>query len=415
MIFSNIAYLAADYSVKRGYIATLDGIVTYIGGKPPDDLATANKSLYGEVIDGTNRILLPGLVNSHCHVPMTLLRGWGEGLPLDRWLNERVFPFEQHLTPEAEYWGSLVGIAEMLASGVTQFWDMYDFCESICNAAETAGIRIHPSRALISFDGSPLKGSKRFEEAERLMNRRGDLITPEVSIHAEYTSHESYVREAAEFAKSFGAAVHIHLSETAKEHNECIARHGVTPAAYFERTGLFDSPTTAAHCVHVTTADIEILKAHGVTAVNNPTSNLKLNSGIAPVKTLIDSGVNVALGTDGAASNNNLNMFEEMHLSALLNRLSPAEALKIATRNGKLSVGGNADFAVLNLDKPHLRPSHDLLANIVFSAQASDIEMTVVAGKIVYRDGKTLGFDVQEAMSNAEREAYRIAKLVENQ
>ena len=430
MIFNNINYLAEDFTIRRACIAVQGDKITFIGNTPP---AIKGRPLeLGEVIDGTNRLLIPGLVNAHSHVPMTLLRGYGEGLPLARWLNEKVFPFEDKMTAEDVYWGSLVGIAEMLAAGVTSFSDMYSFCDEICEAVLLSGIKANISRGIVEFGGGGLAESFRHDEALQLLEKydgAGDgRIIVEASIHAEYTSTERIVRELAQFAQERGLGVHIHLSETRSEHAEGLARRGVTPTKYFEDCGIFASRVTAAHCVHVTDADIEILAAHGsVNVVHNPTSNLKLGSGIAPIPRLLAAGVNVALGTDGASSNNNLNMFEEIALAALIQRgvaedaelLPPAQVMRMATLGGAIAqgrvasgvikVGAMADFAMLSLDKPHHAPSFDLASGLVSAAQASDVEMTVVDGRIVYRDGECLLFDMREAMAMARKAAHRIA------
>lgn len=442
MIFNNINYLAEDFTVRRACIAVQGERITFIGNAPP---AIKGRPLeLGEVVDGTNRLLIPGLVNAHSHVPMTLLRGYGEGLPLARWLNEKVFPFEDKMTAEDIYWGSLVGIAEMLASGVTSFSDMYSFCDEICEAVLLSGIKANISRGLVEFGDGGLAESFRHDESLRLIDKYhgagdGRIIT-EASIHAEYTSTERIVRELAQFAQERGLGVHIHLSETRSEQAEGLARRGVTPTQYFEDCGIFSSRVTAAHCVHVTDADIEILARNNATVAHNPTSNLKLGSGIAPIPKLLAAGVNIALGTDGASSNNNLNMFEEVALAALIQRgvaenaelMPPAEVLRMATlggaiaqgrairnnapqpannaaRTGAIKVGSKADFAVLSLNKPHHAPSFDLASGLVSTAQASDVEMTVVDGRIVYRDGECLLFDVREAMEKARAAAERIA------
>jgi 5-methylthioadenosine/S-adenosylhomocysteine deaminase len=425
MLFKDVYYLGEDFGARRGDVAVRGDTIEYVGEKAP-------AGDFGEIISGGSRLVLPGFVNAHCHVPMTLLRGWGEGLPLDRWLTERVFPFEDRLTAEDVYWGSLLGIAEMLASGVTSFSDMYSFCGSICEAVRLSGIKVNVSRGLLSQDGGALRDSKAFYETEELFNTWdgacGGRIKAEASIHAEYTSHESFVRELAEYAKARGAGIHIHLSETRREHGECIARRGATPAEYFERCGVFESRATAAHCVHITDADIEILARNGVFPAHCPTSNLKLGSGVAPVPKMLSAGINTALGTDGASSNNNLNMLEEIHLAALVHRgaaedsslTPPGEVLKMASLNGAraqgrgdagvIKPGFKADLAVLNLDKPSLTPLHDVLSGAVFSAQGSDIEMTIVDGKILYAGGEFTTFDVREAAKKASAAAGRISK-----
>ncbi|MDR0445705.1 MAG: amidohydrolase [Oscillospiraceae bacterium] len=427
MIFKDVYFLGSDNAVHRGDIAVRDGVIVYTGERAP-------VGDYGEVIEGKPRLVLPGFVNAHCHVPMTLLRGYGEGLPLDRWLYERIFPFEAEMTEEDVYWGSLVGIAEMLTSGVTSFTDMYSFCGSVCRAVELSGIKANVSRGLLSLDGGALRDSQGFYETEQLFadwNGAADgRIIADASIHAEYTSHPEFVRELAGFARSRDAGIHIHLSETRKEHNECVERHNMTPTQYFEHCGVFESRVTAAHCVHVTGEDMALLARHKATAAHCPTSNLKLGSGIAPVPAMIKTGVAVALGTDGASSNNNLNMLEEIHLAALIHSgvaedsaiLPPGETLQLAARNGALSqgrentgvidAGYKADFAVLSLDSLHLQPLHDILTGAVYAAQSGDVEMTVVDGKILYRDNRVQTFDVREAVEKATAAAHRIARLL---
>ncbi|MDR2360122.1 MAG: amidohydrolase [Oscillospiraceae bacterium] len=399
MIFHNTAYITPEFTVERADITIAGGVISSIA--PPTG-------------DPTRTLMIPGLVNSHSHVPMTLLRGWGEGLPLDRWLTERVFPFEALMTDSDVCCGALVGIAEMLASGVTDFRDMYDHCDAIADAVTAAGIKCRLSRGLTALDGSAFAGSQGERETLALFERAAasDLITPEIAIHAEYTSHPDFVRDAASLAKSLNAAVHVHVSETYKEHTECITRNGVTPTAYFAKLGLFDTSAVAAHCVWVTDDDIRILRDYGVTVSHNPSSNMKLGSGFAPVRKMLDAGVSVALGTDGAASNNNLNMFEEMHLAALMNGLTPAEALRMAARGNSITVGGAADVAVIDLDKPHLRPNHDVLASLVYSAQSSDVATTLVNGEVVYERGVGTRFNLAEALDLADESAARIASAL---
>ena len=426
ILFRDIYYVDDSFEVKRGDIAVSNGKIAAIGQG-----STIAPQGFDEVIDGTARLLMPGLINLHCHVPMTLLRGYGEGLPLQRWLNEKVFPFEDKLNPEDVYWGSLIGIAEMLASGVTSFTEMYNFCGEICEAVKLSGIKTNISRGICEFGDGGLYGSFRQLEAEALIRDWNGAcdgrILVENTLHSEYLTNERVVREMAEFAKTSGLGIHLHLSETLSEHLEGVARRGVTPAKYFEDCGIFEHRVTAAHCTHVSAEDIGILARNNVTAVHCPSSNLKLGSGVAPVPQMLAAGVNVALGTDGASSNNNLNMFEEMHLAGIIHRgvamnpeLTPAaQVIRMATKNGAagqgrfdtgtIAVGNRADLAVLNLNKPHLTPVHDIISDIVFATQASDVEMTIVDGELVYRNGEFLKFDIFGAMEKAEQAAHRIA------
>jgi len=427
MIFRDIDYIDEDFTVKHGCITIEGDLITAISESMPQ----GDLSGFGEIINGAGKLLMPGLVNSHCHVPMTLLRGYGEGLPLDRWLNERVFPFEDKITPDDTYWGTLLGIAEMLRSGVTSFTEMYALCGSICEAVELSGIKINISQAVLEFSDGKLSDNSRFKASEELINTwngaaQGRIVT-EASIHAEYTSNPEIVSDYALWAKSRGVGMHLHLSETESEHIGCKERHSITPAAYFDKLGVFDMRTTAAHCVWVETADIATLAGHDVTATHCPSSNMKLGSGFAPIPAMLRAGVNVALGTDGASSNNNLNLFEEMHLAGLIHKgynrdaslLPAAEVLKMATVNGArgqgrtdtglIKEGYKADLVMLDIDKPHLTPRFDFLSNLVFSAQSSDIVMTVVDGRIVCKDGHVLTFDVSEAIEKAFKAAMRIA------
>lgn len=378
------------------------------------------------VVDGRGDLLLPGLVNTHCHAAMTLFRGYGEDLPLSRWLNERIFPAEDKLTDESVYWGSMLAIAEMLRNGVTSFSDMYFFCDSTAKAVLESGIKANLSRSLVSFDPS-LKPADdpRFAEAVALVQNfhgKGDgRLLVDMSIHAEYTNLPDYCRAVGEYTAAHGLGMQLHLSETEDEHNACIARHGKTPAAFFADLGVFDAPTTAAHCVYVTDEDIAIMAEKGVTAAHNPTSNLKLGSGVMPLRRLIDGGVNVSLGTDGAASNNTLDVLRELRLAAILHKgvnrradiTTAAEMLPLATVNGakaqgrpdcgSIAVGQRADLILLDLSVPHNMPVYDLAATVAYSAEASDVRMTMVDGRILYADGAYTSIDIERLRSEAGR------------
>ena len=246
------------------------------------------------------------------------------------------------------------------------------------------------------------------------------------SIHAEYTCKSHIVKAYSDLCREKGGRMHIHLAETAREQRECIERYGKTPTEWFESLGTFDSPTAAAHCVAVTERDMDILKAHGVSVVHNPTSNLKLGSGFAPIPRMLDLGLNVALGTDGAASNNNLNMMEEMHLAAVLHNgfthdptlMKPAQVLNMATRSGarlqgrgdtgELAVGKKADVIAIDLGRPHLYPNLDPLALMVYSAQGADVAMTMVDGRILYENGEFLTLDADKILSEARKCVERL-------
>ncbi len=378
------------------------------------------------VVEGRGDLLLPGFVNTHCHAAMTLFRGYGEDLPLSRWLNERIFPAEDRLTADSVYWGAMLAIAEMLRNGITSFSDMYFFCDSTARAVLDSGIKANLSRSLVSFSPAiNLAEDTRFAEAVALAKEfhgAGDgRIRVDMSLHAEYTNQPDYCAAVGAYTAEHGLGMQLHLSETEDEHNACIARHGKTPAAFFADLGVFDAPTTAAHCVWVTDEDITLMAEKGVTAAHNPTSNLKLGSGVMPLRRLLDGGVNVTLGTDGAASNNTLDVLRELRLAAILHKgvnrradiTTAAEMLPLATRNGaiaqgredcgKIEIGARADLILLDLSAPHNMPVYDLAATVAYSAEAHDVRMTMVDGRILYADGAYTSIDIERLRSEAGR------------
>lgn len=426
MMFSNIDVLGADGSIcVNQYVGIRDRRIDYVGEKLPD-------KEYGRNYDGRGKLLLPGFVNAHCHVPMTLMRGYGERLPLGRWLNERIFPFEAQLDGDAVYYGSLLGIAEMFQAGITSFTEMYCFCEDIARAVLETGISCNLSRGLTCFNDLPLSEQAAFDESRQLYEtyhgaHSGQLLV-DMCIHGEYTSTPRVVREMADYARSIGSRMHVHVSETRKEHEECIERHGKTPAAYFDGLGLFDVPATAAHCVYISDLDMDILREKGVTVAHCPASNMKLGSGIAPVYALFKKGVRVALGTDGVASNNNFDMIKEMRLAAFLQNgslgdpslLSPADVLHMATKTGaqgqgrtdtgEIAPGKIADLVVADCTSVNMTPCYDKAVNFVYSSKSSDIKLTMCRGRIVYENGDFPGMDIEQIQSQVTRILAKISQ-----
>ena len=350
-------------------------------------------------IDLSGHLVMPGLINCHCHAPMTLVRGLGGGLPLQRWLEEAIFPVEAKMTDEDVRAGAAWGAMEMLSGGTTCVADMYDhdygqvFVDTGLRARFCVpGLSIVPGRL------------EQCIAATRDWNRwmhddvKGDVYM-DVCIHSEYLTDEAFCRGLAEANKELKRRLHFHCSETRREHEECIARHGKTPIAYLADTGILDNGGYAAHCAWCTDDDFRIMAERGVSLVHNPTSNMKLGSGFARVVRAMELGVNVALGTDGTASNDNLDMFEEMHLASLIHKglandptvLSPWDVIEMATVNGakalgrddigEIAVGKKADLCVVDLDRPHLTPALDLANLVVHSMHASDVVMTFVDGR----------------------------------
>ncbi len=371
------------------------------------------------IIDGRGKLLMPGLYNAHCHSAMTLFRGYGEDLPLDRWLNEKIFPAEDLLTSEAVYAGSKLAIAEMIKNGIVSFTDMYNFCDDTAKAVIETGIKANLGRAMLSFDPSEnLAESDRFKEAASLaddFNGAADgKLKIDMAIHAEYTNNENSASFVAEYAAKNGLGIQIHLSETEKEHRECIERHGKTPAQFFLDTHVFDVPVSAAHCVYVTDEDMDIMVSHKVTAVHNPTSNLKLGSGVMPLRKMLDKGVNVALGTDGVASNNTLDIFKELSLASILHKgisrkadiTTASEMIKLATENGaisqqrydcgKIEVGALADLVLIDLNAVNNIPMYDTASAVCYSVNSSNVLMTMADGKVLYENGEYKTLDIEK-------------------
>ena len=380
-----------------------------------------------------SRLVMPGLVNCHGHTAMTLVRGLGGGLPLQRWLEEAIFPIEAKMTPEDVRAGTVWGAMEMLAGGTTAVADMYDFPGTCAEAFEESGMKARVCRVGLSFVPGRLEDCVAFtkgfngprssslgsgkDSASPLQVDTASPLRADVCVHSEYLTDEAFCRGLAAANRELKRPLHVHVSETRKEHEECLARHGKTPVAYLADTGLLDQGGYAAHCVWCTDDDFRILREKNVTLVHNPTSNMKLGSGFARIPEAIAAGVNVALGTDGCASNDNLDMFEEMHLASLLHKgrlndptvMSAWDVIEMATKNGaralglvdtgELKVGYAADLCVVDLHVPHLIPHSAALIPdlIVHSMQASDVTMTVVDGNVVYDRGQFMTLNQERA------------------
>lgn len=387
-----------------------------------------------KIIDATNMAALPGFVNCHTHAAMTLFRGFADDLPLMQWLEEKIWPLEAGLKKEDIYWGTLLACVEMIRSGTTTFADMYFHMGQAARAVEEAGLRASLSRGMIGTapgggagELPPLEYSVEF--AKKWHGAAGGRITVMLGPHAPYTCPPDFLRRVIEIAREFGLGIHIHLAETAGEVEDMKRRYGMTPVQLMDELGLFALPVLAAHCVHLEERDIEILAAKKAGIAHNPQSNLKLASGIAPVARLLAAGAVVGLGTDGAASNNNLDMIEEMRTAALVQKAATGNpqalpaftALQMATVNGAraLGLGGEigllkpgyrADIILVNLHKPHLYPRHDPVAHLVYAAQGADVETVLVDGRVLMENRQLLTVDEEEVLSRAEECAQRLVK-----
>ncbi len=401
-------------TAKGDVLVGSDGRIVSVGTVAPDDARSA------EVRDCTGMLVMPGLVNCHGHTAMTLVRGLGGGLPLQRWLEEAIFPVEAKMTPDDVYAGAVWGILEMLAGGTTTVADMYDFPgEAMGRALRETGMRGRVCRVGLSFVPGRLDDCISFTRSFNGQSPREPVLA-DLCIHSEYLTDEPFCRSLAAANRDLQRPVHLHVSETKKEHEECVARHGKTPIAYLADTGLLDFGGYAAHCVWCTDDDFRIMAERGVSLVHNPTSNMKLGSGFARIPRAMELGVNVALGTDGCASNDNLDMFEEMHLASLIHKgvahdptvLSPwdvvematangAKALGIADATGSIEVGRDADLAIVDLSSPHLAPCLDVANLIVHSMHASDVVATYCRGRLVYERSRGIPDDARRSFLEA--------------
>ncbi len=404
MKLENVLMLLPNRTVGFGTITITGDTISDIKKEEVPPFSILNSSF----------LILPGLVNCHCHAPMTLLRGVGGGLPLQRWLTEAIFPLEAKMTPADIRAGALWGAMEMLAGGTTCVADMYEHPEETMSAFAEAGIRANLCKVGLSSVPNRLADCIAF--ATRQDAASSMLI--DLCIHSEYLTDEPFCRGLAEANRELKRPIHFHVSETKKEHDECIARHGKTPIAYLADVGLLDRGGYAAHCVWCTDDDFRIMAERGVSLVHNPSSNMKLGSGFARVPRAMELGVNVALGTDGTASNDNLDMFEEMHLASLIHKgvsrdptvLSPWDVIEMATKNGakalgrddigEMAVGKKADFCVVDMNRIHLQPARDIANLVVHSMHASDVVQTIVGGRVLYDRGRFAALDAEKAKAD---------------
>ena len=405
----------------EGCVLVKNGTIAYVGpedGAPPFE---ANR-----VIDAQGGVIAPGFINTHTHVPMTMMRGYADDLALMDWLQNHIWPAEARLTEEAVYWGSMLSMCEFAAAGVTCFSDMYNFNDQIARAAHDAGLRTLIAAAVLDIDGG---GQARLDRAEAFFDvvKGYGRIEAAIGPHAEYTVSPAMFEKVRDMAARHGVRIHVHISETRSEHEDCITRHGKTPIRLLQSLGVLELPVMAAHCVWVSDDDMDIMAEHGVSVMSCPGSNLKLGSGVPRVAEMLRCGVNVSCGTDGAASNNNLSMMEEMTLTALLQKgvchdpsLIPAQtALRIATVNGaralglegvtgSLEAGKQADLIIIRTDGVRWCPRTNILNHLVYSGSDADVALTMVGGDIIYEDGRITFGDVEEIKAKASQYAAEL-------
>lgn len=393
-------------------------------GDIPDDFHA------GKIIDGTNHFAIPGFVNAHTHTSMTLLRSYRDDMALMDWLHS-IWPIEDKMTPDDIYWGAMLAMAEMIRTGTTTFADMYGpYMERVAEAAIDAGLRGVLSRGII---GAAPDHDARLQSNVDLFQQFNGAADGRITImfgpHAPYTCPPDFLKKVASAAQKLGAEIHIHMHETLDEINGSLKEYGKRPFAWVEETGLFDGKgTLAAHCVHMDDNDIEIVKRHHIRVAHNPTSNMKLASGVAPVPRMLQEGICVALGTDGTSSNNNLDMLEEVNLAAMLHKvhaLDPlaipaAEALKMGTEYGatavgvpdigQLKAGYKADITLFSMDSLTWCPQHDLVSLLVYAASSRDVDTVLVDGHVLLEKGEFKTLDVERIKFETQRCADRLTK-----
>ncbi|BAU28852.1 5-methylthioadenosine/S-adenosylhomocysteine deaminase [Aneurinibacillus soli] len=400
-------------------IAFENGVLTYVG-PIPDSLSD-----YEEIINAQGRIVMPGLVNTHGHTAMSLLRGYADDLPLQEWLETKMWPLEAQFTAEHVRWGTSLSIIEMLKTGTTTFVDMYDHMDTVAELVAESGMRARLCRGVIGLCPPDVQTQK-LEEASAFAAKwngaAGGRITTMMSPHGAYTCPPDYIERIVARAYELDLPLHIHMSETEWEVQQNVDDYGSRPVEHLEKLGVFNRPTLVAHAVHLTDEELDIMQKYDVKVSHNPISNLKLGSGVARVPDMLAKGICVSLGTDSSASNNNLDLFEEMKMAALLHKgvrkdpvaVPATEALRMATiygaeaifmedRIGSLEVGKQADFIVIDSKQVFFQPAHDPISHVVYAASGRDVKDVYVQGVQLVKDGQCLTMDETTVIEGANR------------
>lgn len=404
----------------RGFVGIENERISFVSEDKAqaDDFMSRHSGDY-TLIDATGKVVMPGLINTHTHVAMALLRGISDDVPLMEWLEQHIWPIEGKMGYKEVYDGARLGMLEMMMGGTTTLVDMYPYEEAVAEAAENAGIRAVVCPCPMDFR------MEHFENDWRKVKERfhgSSLVTMWMGPHAIYTLSDKNLQRSISLSKELGIGSHVHLAETQTEQDNCMSQHGMSPTEYLEKEGLFNTKTLAAHCVIMSDHDIEILAKNGVSVAHNPQSNMKLASGVAPVKKMLEAGINVSIGTDGASSNNDLDMWEEMRTASMLQKVSTMDpcaipaytALQMATVNGAKAIGRQgelgiikagalADIILVDLDNAHLYPHTNLVSELVYSAHASDVDTVIVNGTIVVENRKCLTMNAQEVCATAQK------------
>ena len=412
--FYNGRVLTFDRSadITQTVVWTDGGVICHAGAAPE------KRPGFEREIDLNGDLLIPGFKDAHTHSGMTFLRSLADDMPLDKWLSEQVWPREARLSPDGLYIMTRLAVMEYLTSGITSCFDMYFHNDAFVRACIDSGFRAVLCGDMNNFD----RDYTELEDKFLRYNKTHELISYRLGFHAEYTTSKERMEFVASLVQKYREPMFVHSSETSAEVSGCIERYGVTPTVLFDKLGMYDYGGGGFHCVHMSDEDIEIFKKRGLWAVLNPASNLKLASGIAPVKRFLDEGINLALGTDGAGSNNALDMFREMYLTSVLAKYRERDAsavdalsvLKMACVGGAraiglddcdaIAVGKKADLAVIDLHKPNMRPINNIAKNIVYSGSKDNVRLTMVNGRVLYENGEFfIGEDAGRIYDEAEK------------
>lgn len=421
VLLKNAQVVTAE-KVTTSDIAIDDSIISAIGEIPVDFQPE-------QTIDCTDKLVTPGLINTHTHAAMTLLRSYADDIALMDWLQNKIWPAEGNLTGDDVSCGTLLAIAEMLKSGTTTFADMYFFMPQVAEAVNQSGIRAVLSRGMTGITPTAEEALIESEAFYKNYHNAADgRITVMIAPHAPYTCPPPYLKRVVALAARLGAEIHIHLSETQGEVLNCQKEYKKSPIELMDELGVFDLGTLAAHCVHVSEKDIEIMHKQKVRVAHNPGSNMKLASGIAPVPEMLRAGICVGLGTDGASSNNNLDMLEEMRLAATLHKASTLDPLVIPASTafsmatkfgatalglsniGEIKVGYKADIVLWDMHAPHWYPRHDALSLLTYAANAGDVHTVIVNGKVLLDNKRLTTIDEERLLFEANKRAFRLVK-----
>ncbi len=424
-LIKNVDVITLDEAgtVLRNAHVAIDGKTILAVGDVPIDFTP------DETIDGYNHVAVPGFFNAHCHAPMTYERGWAEDLPFPRWLNEKIWVAESALTPDDVYWGAALAACEMIRGGVAAFNDHYFYMDRVAEVVEQSGLKAGLAWCVLGIGddkeiGANLDGTLAF--VDRWRDRADGRLRLMLGPHSPYICPPDFLARIAALAKERGLTIHLHVAESQEQVDSSLRAHGKSPVAHLAALGIFDSPCIAAHCLVVSDDDLDVLARHNVHVAHTPITYMKLAMGVNDLSRFFAHGVNVAIGSDGPGSNADLDMLAALRQTAILQKheqrnpeaLPGDTALRLASQNGAramgfpdsgvIAPGRAADITLIDMDKPHLLPRHDLVANVVHSAKAADVTHLFVDGRLLYQHGELLTLDEEKIKAEAERGAFRM-------